>query len=1225
MKNRVGMGLRKVSQSDCSAATLPEVATGSGRNQWALALALLSMTGVLTARPASADYFYSGGQKIELKPSTSWVAVQVEPNTSGTLVRGVQNEASLDTQREAIRISRNNVLLLPTDGTAAQQQQLRSRLNRSPVVQRTLRVYGTKGSPLLDAGEFVVRFRSGASLQQAQDLAAKYGATVVRPLGAFAPGGYVVRVNASTSTSTAAIAAKIYENEAVQYSHPDFWVKPQTRATVNDPLYPQQWHLHNTSGPTGSLLTANVRIEDAWDVTKGSPDITIAVLDDGFDLQHEDFGPTADGTKIVFPRDFADEDFDPSPADDNNHGTAVAGVATATGDNGIGVTGAAPRCKLLPVRIGFMPMASYAAAFEWARANGADVINNSWGFDGIPAIPDVLRNSIDFAVQRGRDGKGCVILFAAGNSGRAYGGESSDDDPLAAYDKVISVGSSNSSDLYSTYSEPGLTLDVVAPSNDDRFGSLGITTTDRTGDVGYNTLPNQTGNNNNYTDTFGGTSSACPLVAGVVGLLLSSEPSLNYQEVRQRLIESADKIDANNQTPGIAYDENGHSPTYGYGRVNAGAVLSGKPIAVTLVTPADNTKITGNYPLRATTDNNLAVSSMEFQRSAIVKSFSRPNVNLAIPDFDTTGITDTFTITDDYAAQETEIQVMAQINHPFVRDLEVNLITPDGKRHPLYEHDGGLERSLSLSRSIPSEVRPITGTYTIEVVDDAQQDVGTLVSWGVTIGTKFTRIAEVTGRSGAYWVATWPIANTPSGNYTVRALAHTRRTVGQSEFSDSNTNINVVGVAAETYSISGRIVNSENKPVANVVVSRSDKSVRTNANGEYTLTDVPLGTHIVSPALTGAIFSPTSREVRVGTTENPNASGINFTLVSRDSQAPQVTVTNPVDKAVYRSLAQATGTASDLGGSVSAVSGFLFRNGTGGGFYAGKNAVGEPVWETAYNADRHEMAAKGTTNWSIVLPELPEGRYGLRATVRDRANNIRRSAVISFSIDRTNPTVSITTPVNKAAHRMGEAITATGKASDVNGISRVTTLLAFQAANSTRVLYYAGTEAGRQRWDASYTVARNELLAQGTTSWKSVLPALQSGVYSLRATAYDRAGNSTRSIITVFSAKSTATTKAAAVGVSSDFSNATVDTSQSTLTLSFSSSLQAKADAANFSVSVDGNAVEVESLSIVGNRVVLRLPQSTLQRGNRIEVLWSGLTSSSGLALANGNAVVAVP
>jgi subtilisin family serine protease len=233
-----------------------------------------------------------------------------------------------------------------------------------------------------------------------------------------------------------------------------------------------------------------------------------------------------------------------------------------------------------------------ADAFEWAATHGADVISCSWGPpDGkwwdpndsrhhqMVNLPDSTRLAIDYAVNYGRGGKGCVITWAAGN-----GNENVENDGYASYDKVIAVAACNDRNARSVYSDFGESVWCAFPSSD--FGHApfnhpdpqtpGIWTTDRSGSAGYNPGeldPNASAppgdDHGNYTESFGGTSSACPGIAGIAALILAANPDLHWNEVKDILRRAAVKID---KTAG-AYDSDGHSPYYGYGRPDAGQAV----------------------------------------------------------------------------------------------------------------------------------------------------------------------------------------------------------------------------------------------------------------------------------------------------------------------------------------------------------------------------------------------------------------------------------------------------------------------------------------------------------------------------------------------------------------------------------------------------------------------------------------------------------------------------
>ncbi len=422
--------------------------------------------------------------------------------------------------------------------------------------------------PVLYTENLFLKFRGRESKEKCEALMADYGLQVKRSLS-FARNAYFVAAPADTGLAIFEMSERLLNENIVDLCHPELVCENRQRQLSEPQAFPQQWHLQ-PSVVNGNNIDAHANVVNAWEIAQGEGTV-IAVIDDGFDLEHEEFSSVG---KIVFPRDATGNDGDPSPGRRDNHGTACAGVACADGN--FGATGVAPKAKLMPIRLasGLGSMAE-AEAFAWAAKNGADIISCSWGppdgvwFDPndpghnrVVPLPDSTRLAIEFALNQGRDGKGCVICFAAGN-----GNENVENDGYASFDKVIAVAACNDFGTRSAYSDFGDSVWCTFPSNNgDPSQTEGIWTTDRSGNGGYNWGSDRLGDaDGNYTNSFGGTSSACPGVAGVASLILSRNPSLRWEQVREILKNSCDRIDeAEGQ-----YDKDGHSPFYGYGRVNA--------------------------------------------------------------------------------------------------------------------------------------------------------------------------------------------------------------------------------------------------------------------------------------------------------------------------------------------------------------------------------------------------------------------------------------------------------------------------------------------------------------------------------------------------------------------------------------------------------------------------------------------------------------------------------
>lgn len=327
---------------------------------------------------------------------------------------------------------------------------------------------------------------------------------------------------------------------------------PRAGAAPNDPLFGLQWPLANREQASGA---GDVGALEAWTYTRGSPAVLIAVLDDGVELDHPDLAANIASAGRDFGLGPPGADASPRTVDDR-HGTAVAGIVAARGDNGIGVTGICPLCRILPIRVEGASNAGLAAAFRYAVEQGADVITNSWGYDARRrlAADTELRAAIDYAALSGRGGRGTLVVFGVTNDAvDNCVGEHAD---VSSLPSVLAVGVSNHRDEIGG-SGFGACLDVVAPAKPEKRSTAGVPTTDRTGIDGYAA--------DDYYTEFGGTSAAAPLVAGIAGLMLALSSELTRAELQAILEQTADKIDPAH----AAYDASGFSLRAGHGRVNA--------------------------------------------------------------------------------------------------------------------------------------------------------------------------------------------------------------------------------------------------------------------------------------------------------------------------------------------------------------------------------------------------------------------------------------------------------------------------------------------------------------------------------------------------------------------------------------------------------------------------------------------------------------------------------
>jgi subtilisin family serine protease len=411
-----------------------------------------------------------------------------------------------------------------------------------------------------------VRFKPQATEGQQAGLLMRLNLTKARP-NEFSPYQYVVTPTTQVDESLTIELANTLSEQAdlVDFAAPNFVSEHRKAAATRDPLLASQWHLHN-SGANGAVTGEDVKAFLAWDISPGgSPDIVIAIVDDGVDIDHPDLRDNIwVNPNPVAPdrhgRNFYDEDYNPRPRyfhppydqleGNDIHGTPCAGVAAAV-SNRRGVVGIAYQCKILPVKIfgadALAPNDRVADAIRYAGQH-AQVISCSWSG---PLSPD-LESAINDVARAGRDGKGCLVFCATGNDSQASIAFPAQH-PLA-----FGVGASNDLGRRAQYSNYGQGIQFVAPSSDPASGRPGISTTDVSlRNRGFNLR-------SAYTDSFGGTSSATPLAGGIAALVLSVNPSLTRLQVRDILRATAEKIDS----PGGDYRD-GYSLQYGYGRLNA--------------------------------------------------------------------------------------------------------------------------------------------------------------------------------------------------------------------------------------------------------------------------------------------------------------------------------------------------------------------------------------------------------------------------------------------------------------------------------------------------------------------------------------------------------------------------------------------------------------------------------------------------------------------------------
>lgn len=528
---------------------------------------------------ASYNYLFRGGETIELEKEPEFFTAIV-PHL--TMMENLQKAESVQQVRHVF----HHVYKVQTPLGEQEDVMQRFRTDaRTPgICHHAYHPVGDASTRYYITDQLVVAFNPGISNSKIEEILEQHGLRFVRNFDHQESSVCLLQVTKSAGKNPVKVSEDLHDRPEVAYAEPNLVNRFEHFYMPQDSLFQKQWHLRSMQG-VELRPDAHINATGAWRTTRGSRDIVIAVIDDGFDLTHPDLsGPN----KVVFPKDFVDSDNSPMPGRFDFHGTPCAGLAIGE-ENGAGIVGVAPGCSFLPIRFGLTADDNLLyEIFEYAGKR-ADVISNSWGPVPVYApIPSLLKAQLNqLSISGGPRGKGCLIFFAAGNYNAPVYATGVDSfvwrhptqglketrgailNGHAASPDVLTISASTSQNRKAAYSNWGKQIDLCAPSNNAhpidpqvRQPGLGIWTSD---------------NDNfgqRFTGEFGGTSASCPIAAGVAGLVWSANPELTALQVRQILLETADKIVDNGADPVMkqrkgTYDTNGHSEWFGYGKVNA--------------------------------------------------------------------------------------------------------------------------------------------------------------------------------------------------------------------------------------------------------------------------------------------------------------------------------------------------------------------------------------------------------------------------------------------------------------------------------------------------------------------------------------------------------------------------------------------------------------------------------------------------------------------------------
>lgn len=465
------------------------------------------------------------------------------------------------------------------------------------VIHHAYRPADTEGTMFYLTDKIIVQFSSEMCSSNIDKLIEKYCLIIINEYP-HSLNTYLLQITLSSGQNPIKVANRIADEQGIIFAEPNMVHRFQTAWIPPDSLFTRQWYLNAQTGPQ-LYEESSVSAVAAWEITKGSRDVVVAVIDNGFDISHPDFQGLG---KVVHPKDYVDGDSNPFPefSAQFNHGTPCAGIAIAE-SNGTGVVGIAHGCAFMPVRFSLSASDDQLVDIFEEVSRKADVISCSWSTLPVNSpLSQLLFDTLErIATTGGSKGKGCVLCFAAGNynapirqdvnnngfpwidsQGQQRTTKGSILNGFAAHPSVITVAASTSLNKHAAYSNWGSEICICAPSNNfhplDRqqfvAGRSVWTTDDEAYGRGF-TISSR------FTNDFGGTSAATALVAGIAALVLSVNPNLSATEVKEILQTTADKI--TDPDPDIMsganmgqYDTKGQSNWFGFGKVNAARAVT---------------------------------------------------------------------------------------------------------------------------------------------------------------------------------------------------------------------------------------------------------------------------------------------------------------------------------------------------------------------------------------------------------------------------------------------------------------------------------------------------------------------------------------------------------------------------------------------------------------------------------------------------------------------------
>lgn len=499
---------------------------------------------VLRLNAQNDPYYYYKGQKIYLTVDKTFVNISTEENAQKSAITTLNvKDFNFGYDKSNSRGEKTAKLEFQKVPTDLEFQQKIKALKENPSINTVSLYYKRENAkPIGTSGYFYVKLKEVTDFEVLQKVASQKNIQIVKQVPNM-PDWYILSVKKSTVGSSLELSNYFYESGLFDDVDPAFMFEFNTTC-ANDPGFGSLWGLNNASNPN-----IDINACQAWTISQGSG-VKVAVLDQGIDKTHNDLAGN------ISPLSFDAQSGTIPSVFGGVHGTHVAGTIGAIKDNNLQVVGVAPLSKIMSISHSLATTpnvsAELASGMSWAYQNGADVINNSWGDQGGQLYGQlhstILENAILNAMIYGRSTKGTLIVFASGN----YGGSGAIMDyPGNFNDNILSVGSITSTGSRSSFSGYGAKLDVVAPGSNI-----------------LSTLPG------NSTGSLDGTSMASPHVVGICALLLSANPSLTGQQVRDIIEQTSQKVGPYSYATTAGRPNGTWNNQMGYGLVDAYAAVS---------------------------------------------------------------------------------------------------------------------------------------------------------------------------------------------------------------------------------------------------------------------------------------------------------------------------------------------------------------------------------------------------------------------------------------------------------------------------------------------------------------------------------------------------------------------------------------------------------------------------------------------------------------------------